>query len=101
MISSIKLFWKEGCIKYPEAKSSFNTLKKEGYNADDINMSTADGLAAGKYYNIFATPTLMVLDEDKKEILSWKGNIPSINEIKDELNKFLPVDSTNNKKDFN
>lgn len=80
-MNAIKFFWKDDCPKCPAAKMVFNGLKENGFNAMGYNLETAEGLAEGVYYNVLSTPTLLVLDREDKEILQWRGNIPSLEEI--------------------
>ena len=79
---SIKLFWKQDCPKCPAAKQIFNSLRIEGFNILDYNLDTADGLAEGAYHGVLSTPTLLVIDENDKEVLQWRGDVPTLEEVK-------------------
>ena len=79
---SIKLFWKQDCPKCPAAKQVSNSLKSAGFNILDYNLDTADGLAEGAYHGVLSTPTLLVIDENDKEVLQWRGDVPTLEEIK-------------------
>lgn len=81
-MSSIKLFWKQDCPKCPAAKSVSNGLKSEGFEIVDYNLDTADGLAEGAYHGVLSTPTLLVIDENDKEVLQWRGDVPTLEEIR-------------------
>jgi thiol-disulfide isomerase/thioredoxin len=81
-MSSIKLFWKQDCPKCPAAKRIFNNLRSEGFEIIDYNLDTADGLAEGAYHGVLSTPTLLVIDEHDKELLQWRGDVPTFEEIK-------------------
>ena len=81
-MNSIKFFWKQDCPKCPAAKQIFDGLKKWGFRAVEYNMETAEGLAEGTYHSVLSTPTLLVIDEEDREILQWRGDIPTLEEIK-------------------
>jgi thioredoxin-related protein len=69
----IKVFWREACPKCPEAKA----LLADVSNAEFFNLDDADGLAEGAYHGVLATPSIIVCDESGKEIISWRGEVPS------------------------
>lgn len=55
--------------------SKFNNLVEEN------DLDTLDGLAEGAYYQVIATPTTIIIDEEGREVRSWRGVVPSENEI--------------------
>ena len=81
-MSSIKLFWKQDCPKCPAAKRVSSNLKSEGFEILDYNLDTADGLAEGAYHGVLSTPTLLVIDENDKELLQWRGDVPTFEEVR-------------------
>ncbi|MGA1868123.1 MAG: thioredoxin family protein [bacterium] len=85
MVSSIKLFWKKDCAKCPAAKKVFNGLKEKNIRAQEFDMSTAEGLAEGAFYSVLSTPTMLAIDENDNEILSWRGVVPTMEEVKEAL----------------
>ena len=87
-MTSIKLFWKQDCPKCPAAKEIFNGLRVDGFNVSDYNLDTADGLAEGAYHSVLSTPTLLVIDENDQEVLQWRGEVPTFNEIKTVLKNY-------------
>jgi hypothetical protein len=73
----IKLFWKDECPKCPEAKALLDGAPNvELYNLNDI-----DGLSEGAFYGIMATPSIIVVDDLGKEITSFRGEVPSRNQM--------------------
>lgn len=80
-MSSIKFFWKQDCPKCPPAKKTFYSLKDGGYQAADYDLDTADGLAEGAYHSVLSTPTLLVIDDNDKELLQWRGDVPTLEEL--------------------
>lgn len=69
----IKLFWRETCPKCPEAKS----LLMDVPNAEFYDLDDMEGLAEGAFHGVLATPSIIVCDEGGKEIISWRGEVPS------------------------
>lgn len=83
----VKLFWKENCPKCPPAKELAEKLEKEGVNINRFNIGTTEGLAEATYFDVLATPTIVVVDEAGSEIASWRGEAPSESVIKGILEK--------------
>jgi len=82
MSKILKIFIQPLCPACPSAKALGDRLK----NLTDVkfyDVSTADGLAEARLYDIMSTPTL-VLVEDNKEIQRWIG-APKEEEVKKRL----------------
>jgi hypothetical protein len=73
----IKLFWKDECPKCPEAKA----LLDGAPNVELYNLNDLDGLSEGAFYGIMATPSIIVVDDLGKEITSFRGTVPSRNQM--------------------
>jgi thioredoxin-related protein len=74
---TIKFFWKEGCPRCPEAKKLLEGREKvEYFNVDEVN-----GLAEAAYFGVISTPSIVIADENGKEIVSWRGCIPAREEL--------------------
>lgn len=83
-MKSLKLFWRDGCPRCPAAKELGNNLKQEGVHVVDYNMDTVDGLAEGAFHSVMALPTMLLVDCDNdSELAEWRGNIPSMDEVKE------------------
>jgi len=78
----IKIFTQPLCPACPPAKELGERLK-ESVKIEYFDVSTPDGLAEARLYNIMSTPTL-VLVEDNKEIQTWIGT-PREEEVKKTL----------------
>ena len=76
----IKFFWKKGCTKCPEAKILSKKLIENGYNVEDFDVETIEGLAESSMYMVMSTPTF-IITENGEELKAWRGNIPEIIEI--------------------
>ncbi|MCL6473301.1 MAG: thioredoxin family protein [Firmicutes bacterium] len=77
MSEKIKVFWKENCAKCPAAKA----LVAESPKAELFNIDEVDGLAEAAFYGVMSTPSIVVIDDSGQEIQSWRGEVPSREEI--------------------
>lgn len=75
----IKYFFKRDCPKCLAAKKVVEKFKEivEFYDLD-----TVEGLAEGAYYMVSSTPTTILVDEEGREVASWRGSPPPENEIR-------------------
>lgn len=69
---TIKLFVKENCPRCPAAKHACEGI--DGVEVYDVGQ--VDGLAEASFYNVLATPSVLVLDSDGHEVVSWRGEAP-------------------------
>lgn len=68
----IKLFVKDDCPRCPAAKRAVDGFSEvEVFRVDDI-----EGLAEAAFYNVLATPSVLVIDSSGNEIESWRGEVP-------------------------
>lgn len=81
-MGSVKIFTKAKCPKCPEAKAIAMALKKEGVRVLQYDLDTVEGLAEASYYSVLSTPSLIVEDEEEKEMASWRGRVPTLLEVK-------------------
>ena len=81
-MGSIKIFTRAKCPKCPAAKEIGKELKKEGVQVMSYDLDTIDGLAEASFYSILSTPSIIVEDEEEKEVASWKGMVPTLQEVK-------------------
>jgi len=76
----IKFFWKEGCIKCPEAKKLCKNIMDDGFEVNQFDVETVEGLAESSMYMVMATPSFIVTIGGE-EIKAWRGVIPELSEI--------------------
>jgi glutaredoxin len=80
----VKFFYKKDCPKCPAAKEAlerfFPDLPKELHDID-----TVEGLAEGAYYQVMSTPSILIVDSEEREVKSWRGEVPTLSEVKDLL----------------
>lgn len=69
----IKLFVKKSCPRCPEAKALVADLDDvEHYDLDDV-----DGLSEAAFYGVLSAPSILLVNNAGKEIMSWRGEVPS------------------------
>jgi glutaredoxin len=81
----IKIFTKAKCPKCPAAKEIGKELIKEGVPVLNYDLDTIDGLAEASFYSIRSTPSIIIEDEEEREVISWRGVIPTLQEVKQHL----------------
>lgn len=79
---SVKIFTKAQCPKCPEAKAIATALKNEGVNVLQFDLDTVEGLAEASFHSVLSTPSLIVEDEEEQEMASWRGRMPTLQEVK-------------------
>jgi glutaredoxin len=84
-MGSVKIFVKAKCPKCPAAKEIETTLKKEGVAVHHYDLDTIDGLAEASFYSILSTPSIIIENEKEEEVVSWRGVVPSLQEVKHHL----------------
>jgi len=85
MMGLIKIFTKAKCPKCPAAKEMGTELKKEGVQVVNYDLDTIDGLAEASFYSVLSTPSVIIEDEEEREVMSWRGMVPTLQEVKQYL----------------
>ncbi len=88
-MGSVKIFVKAKCPKCPAAKEIEVTLKQEGVPVYHYDLDTLDGLAEASYYSVLSTPSIIIENEREEEVVSWRGVVPSLQEVKQHLSGHL------------
>ncbi len=73
----VKFFFKKDCPKCFIAKEVLKNLS----SVESYDLDTFDGIAEGAFYQIFSTPSVLIVDEEGREIKSWRGEVPSPREL--------------------
>ena len=81
-MESLKIFTKAKCPKCPIVKEMGTELKKEGVPVFSYDLDTIEGLAEASFYSILSTPSLIIEDEEEEEVISWRGVVPTLQEVK-------------------
>ncbi len=84
-MARVKIFTKANCPKCPAVKEIGARLKEEGVRVLDYDVDTLDGLAEASFYSVLSTPSIIVEDEQEREIVGWRGVIPSLQELRESL----------------
>ncbi len=84
-MGAVKIFTKEQCPKCPAAKDVGDRLKMTGVKVIDYDLGTIEGLAEAAFYGVMATPTIIVEDGEDNELASWRGTVPTSQEIEEML----------------
>ena len=77
----VKIFWKNACPNCPPAKILGKELEDIGRVVTYHNTDDLDGLTESLVHSIMATPSVVVTDNSDKEIKSWRGSTPSLEDI--------------------
>lgn len=82
----LKIFLQPNCPKCPEAKKLGKEIKKQSVFEGELKVKyfdtlTVDGLAEASFYSVMAAPSLILSDEQGKEIKGWRGDVPTPKEI--------------------
>lgn len=75
----VKFFFKKDCPKCPEAKE---ILAKIDAIYESFDIETIDGMTEAAYHDVFSTPSILILNDSNEEIKSWRGEPPSLEELK-------------------
>ena len=84
-MESVKIFIKAKCPKCPAVKEIGMNLKEEGVPVYHYDLDTIDGLAEASYYSILSTPSIIIEDEQEREVIGWRGVVPTLQEVKQHL----------------
>ena len=84
-MGSVKIFTKNQCPKCPAAKEVGKTLEKQGVPVFQYDMDTPDGLAEASFYSILSTPSLVIEDEEERELFICRGRVTSLDEVREHL----------------
>jgi thiol-disulfide isomerase/thioredoxin len=83
----LKVFTQPNCPKCPAAKALCAQISKQQpkLKIEQYDVSTPEGLAEASFYAVLSTPSLILVDDNGKEVRSWRGEVPSLKEISGKL----------------
>jgi glutaredoxin len=84
-MGTVKIFTKAKCPRCPAVKEIGRELKKKGVHVFHYDLDTADGLAEASFYSILSAPSLIIEDEEEREVISWRGTVPPLEEVSQHL----------------
>lgn len=79
---NIKIFVQDQCPNCPPAKEIGAKLEKEGHNINYFDTNSVDGLSEAVLHDVLATPSIVVVDKNKKEVKSWRGDVPNLDDVR-------------------
>ncbi|MBD3189442.1 MAG: thioredoxin family protein [Candidatus Heimdallarchaeota archaeon] len=82
----LKVFTKMDCPNCPAAKKIAEQLESEGAPVEWYDLDEELGLTEAVFYDVLSTPSLIITDKEGVELKAWRGEVPSINQVKKELN---------------
>lgn len=80
-MASLKVFVKDGCSRCPGAKAVAECIRLRGFDVQEYDVGTADGMAEGAFYGVLSTPTVLVVDESDNPVRYWRGEAPDADEV--------------------
>jgi hypothetical protein len=84
-VGSVKIFTRAQCPRCPAAKEVGKKLEGEGVSVFQYDLDTTDGLAEASFYSILSTPSLIIEDEQEREVVGWRGMVPTLGEVRRHL----------------
>jgi thioredoxin-related protein len=82
-MGTIKLFVQQQCSRCPQAKQIGSELKQQGFQVEEFDVETPDGMAEASFYSIKATPAFIIEDEQENTIADFRGQMPTVEQIKE------------------
>ncbi len=78
----LKVFVKQDCNKCPAAKEVAGRFPHtEIYDIEEV-----DGLAEAAFYSVLCTPSIIVVDDNGREVHAWRCEVPSPRDVAERLN---------------
>lgn len=81
----LKVFTQDGCPNCPTAKRIAKQLEAEGAPVEWYDLDEEMGLTEAVFYDVLSTPSLIITDQEGVELKAWRGEVPSIHQVKKEL----------------
>ncbi|MEA3513894.1 MAG: thioredoxin family protein [Nanoarchaeota archaeon] len=82
---NLKIFTQDNCPNCPPAKEIGKQLEDEGFKISYHDIRSLEGLSEATFHDVMATPSMVIVDDDDKEVHSWRSDVPSLDEVKAKL----------------
>ena len=82
----LKVFTKE-FDENKRATLEFAQEIEKYYDVEYVNLDSKDAGSDAEIYDVYSTPTLLVVRDDGTEIKGWRGQLPILSEVKLALNR--------------
>ncbi|NOQ38463.1 hypothetical protein GQ472_06270 [archaeon] len=82
----VKIFWQDNCPNCSPAKLVVHDVMEDmGLKVKEFNVNDVEGMSEAAFHAVMGTPTTIVVDSDDSEIISWRSQIPSREELIDAI----------------
>ena len=75
----LKLFWQENCPNCPVAKDLIKNV--DSIQIESFDIDSVDGMTEAAFHAVMSTPSIVIVDNDDKEIAAWRTEMPTLNDI--------------------
>ncbi len=82
----VRIFWQDKCPNCPSAKDLGKALEQQSINVGYYDIKDIDGLTSATMCGVMSTPSIAICEGDNV-IMSWKGKVPSMDEVKKHLER--------------
>lgn len=76
----IKMFWQDNCPNCGPAKDIVKQFKDK-IDINYLNINDIDGMSEAAFHAVMSTPSILIVDDDEKELKSWRAEVPTYNDI--------------------
>lgn len=78
---TVKIFVKDNCPDCVFAKELALKLERAGKHAEMHNISELSGLSEAVIHEVFCVPTVIIVENNNKEICAWRCKVPEFEEL--------------------
>ena len=75
----LKLFWQENCPNCPVAKDLVKNV--DSIQIESFDIDSVDGMSEAAFHAVMSTPSIVIVDNEDKEIAAWRTEMPTLNDI--------------------
>lgn len=80
----LKLFTQPTCARCPAAKQVVKQVEHK-VKVEHYDIKSEDGLAEALSFDVMATPSIVITDNEDNVLAEWKSTVPTV----EDLNKVL------------
>ena len=73
----LKVFVKQDCPNCPAAKN----MADEFPETEVYDIEQAEGLAEAAFYSVLCTPSIIIVDDQGREVRAWRCTVPTSKDI--------------------
>ena len=83
----MKVFWQDNCPNCGPAKVIANNFKDK-IDILYLNINNLDGMTEAAFHAVMSTPTILITNNEDKEIMSWRAILPTNDDITETLSNW-------------